>query len=101
MNHPHPLLTPSVSANLRDLAGNAPLTQASGAAMSVADAIQHTPHKGARLLGAASAFILMADNAGIHVSDLMAMARNCMNDAEGRRPEFKAVEEFIVKEVLQ
>ena len=92
-NHPTP-------ASIRDLTGNAPLRQTSQAAMSVADAIQHVPHKGARMMGAAASFLIMAECAGLNAYDLMGMARNCMNDAAGRRPEFAAVEEFVRKEVL-
>lgn len=97
---PTVLTLPRNSAPLRDLTGNAPLRESSNAAMSVADALQHVPHKGARMLGAAASFLLMAECAGLNTYDLMAMARNCMNDAEGRRPEFSAVEEFIRKEIL-
>ncbi|MDE7064510.1 MAG: hypothetical protein K2O70_03455 [Desulfovibrionaceae bacterium] len=94
-----PLNAPSPSA-LRDLAGNAPLVECARAAMSVADALQRIPDRGARLAGASAAFLLMAERAGITPCDLMGMARNCMNTAEGRRPEFAAVEEYINKEIF-
>lgn len=101
MKHPSAVLTlPRNSAPLRDLTGNAPLRESSNAAMSVADALQHVPHKGARILGAAVASLILAECAGLNTYDLMTMARNCMSDAEGRRPEFAAVEEFIRKEIL-
>lgn len=87
-------------AALRDLTGNAPLRESSNAAMGVADALQHVPHKGARMMGVSAAFLILAECAGLNVYDLMAMARNCMNDAEGRRPEFAAVDEFVRKEIL-
>ena len=87
-------------SSIRDLTGNAPLTLTAHAAMGVADAIQHVPHKGARLLGAACAFLMLAEAAHLPVTDLMGFARNVMNDGEGRRPEFAAVHEFINHEVL-
>ncbi|WP_303237183.1 hypothetical protein [uncultured Bilophila sp.] len=68
--------------------------------MSVADAVQHSPLRGARLLGLTCAFLLAAEATGLSVPDLMGMARNCMNDGEGRRPEFRAVDDFINNEIL-
>ena len=90
---------PSPSA-LRDLTGNAPLVACAEAAMSVADAIQKIPHKGAQLVGASCAFLLLAESSGLSIPDLMGTARNCMNTAEGRRPEFAAVNEYINKEIF-
>lgn len=91
--------TPSPSA-LRDLTGNAPLVDCAQAAMSVADALQRAPHRGAQLMGVATSFLIMTACAGLTPSDLMGMARNCMNTAEGRRPEFAAVEDYINKEIF-
>lgn len=92
-NHPSP-------SALRDLMGNVPLKEAATATMSIADAIQHSPLKGARLMGLTCAFLIAAESAGLPVPDLMGMARNCMNDGEGRRPEFRAVDDFINNEIL-
>lgn len=92
-HHPSP-------SSLRDQLGNASLPHAAQAAMSVADAIQNFPAKGVRLMGLTSAFLLAADESGIPVPDLMSMARNCVNHAEGRRPEFAAVADFIKHEIL-
>lgn|GEM_PF-1266336 len=89
--------SPSV---LRDLMGNVPLKESACATMSVADALQHSPLKGARLMGLTCAFLITAESAGLPVPDLMGMARNCMNDGEGRRPEFRAVDDFINNEIL-
>lgn len=85
---------------LRDLAGNAELREAARVAMAVADAVQKTPSRGARLLGMTAAFLITSESAGIPVPDLMGMARNCMCLARGARPEFAAVEEFVKREVL-
>ena len=90
---------PSTSA-LRDLAGNADVAEAARVAMSVADAVQKSPSRGARFVGMAAAFLLVCENAGLPVSDLMGMARNCMNMARGVRPEFSAVSEYVRNEVL-
>lgn len=88
------------TAHLRDLTGNAPLRQSAQAAMSVADVVQRIPNQGARLMGLATAFLMASECAGLPVNDLMGMARNCINDAEGRRPEFAAVTEFINNEIF-
>ena len=80
--------------------GNTPLKEAARATMSVADALQHSPLKGARLMGLTCAFLMAAESAGLPVPGLMGMARNCMNDGEGRRPEFRAVDDFINNEIL-
>ena len=85
---------------LRDLMGNTPLKEAATTTMSIADALQHSPLKGARLMGLTCAFLMAAESAGLPVPDLMGMARNCMNDGEGRRPEFRAVDDFINNEIL-
>lgn len=80
--------------------GGVPLKEAARATMSVADALQHSPLKGARLMGLTCAFLITAESAGLPVPDLMGMARNCMNHGEGRRPEFRAVDDFINNEIL-
>ena len=93
-----PPLIPSPS--LRDLTASAPLVQTSRAAMSVVSGVQHVEHRGARLLGLVVAALIAAEASRLSPADLFAYARNCMNDAEGRRPEFKAVDEYVRKEIL-
>ena len=89
-----------MTSRLRDLIGNCPVKEAANACMEVADAIQRHENKGARLMGLATAFLIAAEEAGITISDLMTYARNCMNHAEGRRTEFKAVSTYINKEII-
>ena len=43
--------------------GNVPLKEAATATMSIADAIQHSPLKGARLMGLTCAFLMAAESA--------------------------------------
>jgi len=85
---------------LRDLLGNADLTQSARAAMSVATGVQDYPDKGVRLMGTAAAFLLAAEASGLPVTDVIGMARNCINTAEGKRPEFAAVADYVQHEVL-
>lgn len=89
-----------VLSNLTDLMGNCPVDSAARACMAIANGVQHERHKGARLMGLASAFLIAAEEAHLSVTDLMTMARNCMNHAEGRRPEYAAVTEYINKEII-
>lgn len=85
---------------LRDLLGNAPLVEAARATMGVANAVQDHPNKGVRLMGIASAFLIASEAAGLPVSDVIGMARNCINTADGKRPEFAAVADYIHNEIL-
>lgn len=91
---------PPSPSSLHLLTGNAPLTIVAEAAMSVVNGVQNIPEPGARLLGLACAFLLTAEEAGLSVPDLMGMARNAMNTAEGKRPEFTAVAAYLRNEVL-
>lgn len=88
-------------SKLRDLVGNAPLKDASMAAMSIIDAVQNCKDNGVKVLGLTAAWLLIVESSGISVSDLLAYSRNCINTAEGRRPEFKAVESYINNEILK
>ncbi len=66
-------------------------------AMTILDAIQDMPS--ARQLAAISTcFRIVADCCDLNVADTLTVAGNMVNDAEGRRAEFAAVEEFINNE---
>lgn len=92
----------SLSPNqLRDKLGNASLVETSRMAMSVVNAIQTNPNdKGSQLGGLLTAFLMVFDTCGLPLEDLLGMARNIVNDAEGTRPEFMAVKDYIENEVL-
>ena len=71
--------------------------------MSVVNAIQQNSHdsdKGSQLGGLLTAFLMVFDTCGLPLEDLLGMARNIVNDAEGVRPEFMAVKRYIENEVL-
>lgn len=86
--------------NLRDQIGNVSLTDAAHAAMSVADAVQNCPSKGARLMGIMAAALITIEASNLNLHDVLAMTRNAINHADGRRPEFAAVGDYIRNEVL-
>lgn len=90
----------NITAKLRDQTANCDLRRAARCCMAVADGVQRAEQPGARLMGLAAAFLLAAEASGIPSADLMAYARNCINDAEGRRPEFAAAATYIEQEVI-
>lgn len=98
--YPDSLLPSSPAPRLRDLMGNCPVREAAQCCMAVASAVQTNPNQGSRLMGLACAFLLAAEQSGIPVTDMMIYARNCMNDAEGKRPEFAATADYINKEII-
>lgn len=99
-NYLDPLVLSSLAPRLRDLMGNCSVREAAQCCMAVASAIQNNPKQGPRLMGLACAFLIAAEQSGISVTDMMAYARNCMNDAEGKRPEFAATADYINKEII-
>lgn len=86
---------------LRDALGNTRLSEAANVAMAVANAVQSIPSKGARIAGTAAAFLILLEESGMPAPDVLGMARNIINHAEGRRPEFAAVTDYIREEVLK
>ncbi len=86
--------------SLRDALCNAPLIMAAESAMTVVNGLQQRPHKGANLLGLLSATMLVLEQCGLTPQDMLGMAKNAVNHAEGVRPEFQAVNDFIRHELL-
>lgn len=99
-NYLDPLLISTLAPRLRDLMGNCSMREAAQCCMATVSAVQTNPDQGSRLMGLACAFLLAAEQSGISVTDMMIYARNCMNDAEGKRPEFAAVADYINKEII-
>lgn len=90
----------ATSRNIRDLAGNARVREAANLCMALIDAVQAGSDPGARLLALACTFLMASEQADIQPADLMAYARNCMNEAQGKRPEFQAAANYIQKEIF-
>lgn len=81
----------------RDLFANIPVKAAAVATMEVIDAIQdRRPHE--QLVALAATFILACERYGIEPQDAFALTTNVMNHADGRRPEFEAVRQFMAHE---
>lgn len=82
----------------KDLLANCDRAAGGRAAMEVVTALQkHDPH--VQVVGLAAAFKLLTEETKLHVGDVLTYTGNLMNDAEGRRPEFKAVSEYIKNEL--
>lgn len=103
--------TPSTSTinpdRLRDQIGNADLTRVSTAAFSVMNSIQNQRDEeeggilpGECVAAITAAFVLTLESSRLPASDVISITRNMMADADGRRPEFKAITDYIKKEVL-
>lgn len=97
---PTVIIPDNITAKLRDQTANCNLRLAARCCMSVVNGMQQADDPGVRLMGLSAAFLLAADVSGIPPADLMAYARNCIHDAEGRRPEFAAAAHYIEQEVI-
>ena len=51
-------------------------------------------------MGLACAFVLTAEHLDIPIQDMITFAKNCINDADGKRPEFQAVSNYIKQEIF-
>lgn len=83
----------------RDAFNNANPHRVSLAAMSVIDAAQRgfVAHEQAH--GIACAFLLLAEHLRIPAQDLFTATKNLMNDTTGKRPEFRAITDYLRNEV--
>ncbi len=82
-----------------DLVSNAPSGDVANAAMAVVDALQVRFKAEVQMLGLTAAFLLLAKRNKQNPNDLFETINNVMNGVEGRRPEFRAVEMYIDKEM--
>lgn len=90
------------SDRLRDQIGNADISRVSTAAFSVMNGIQNQENMlpGESVAAITAAFILAIDASRLSGADVIGLTRNMMADADGRRPEFKAITDYIKKEIL-
>lgn len=82
----------------RDLFGCASPREVGKASMAVVDELQAFPPE-VQMAGACATFILLAEAAGVPVADAFTTVKNIMNHADGKRPEFKAVADYIKHEL--
>lgn len=91
------------TSRLRDQLGNGDASRVSQAAFAVIDALQAREDLlPGELLGAITAtFVLVMEATGFPASDALGLTRNLMADELGRKPEFKAVTDYLTEEVLK
>jgi hypothetical protein len=92
-----------VSRTIRDQLGNADSARVSTAAFGMVNALQNRPKlTGGECLGALAAAFLLALEAGGNPprQDILGMTKNLMADAQGRRPEFRAIQDYLEWEVF-
>lgn len=97
-----------LARRLRDQLGNSNITRVSTGAFAVINALQShnteehgVPRPGELLGSIVAAFILAMEASGLPSGDVCGMARNLMADVNGRRPEFKAITQYIKEEVFK
>lgn len=82
----------------KDQLTNMDVGSASRASMQVIDALQRmTPAE--QVAGIASCFLLLCAHLSITPQEAFAATTNLMHYAEGRRPEFLAVEQYMREEL--
>lgn len=95
-------MQPITPGRLADQLGNADVTRVATAAFAIINAIQE--HEGLmageRIGAIAAAFILAIEASRMSAPDAIGSTRNLMADAQGRRPEFKAITDYLKTEVL-
>jgi len=82
----------------RDQITNADLRHVSGAAVDALDKLQRHP-KGVQVPAVAALFIAMSEASGMTINDLIATTQRMTSHAEGRRPEFAAVVDYVRNEL--
>ena len=92
----------TITARTRDQLANGDAQRISQAAFAVIDALQTRDDLlPGEFLGAITAtFILTLEATKLPASDVFGFTRNLMADDLGRKPEFKAITEYLKKEVL-
>lgn len=83
----------------RDLFNNANPRRVAQATMAVIDATQRgfQPHE--QMHAMAASFLMLAEHWGVPAQDLFTATKNLMNDQEGKRPEFAAVQMYMENEL--
>lgn len=77
-----------------DRLGNIPVREAARATMAVIDRLQDlTPEQ--QMAGITACFTLACEHYGINPQDMFTYSNNIMHHADGRRPEFQAVRQFM------
>ena len=79
---------------MNDRVNNAASTLVADTAMRALNAIQNARPEH-QILGAAALFTLLIERFGFTPQEIMTRAKNVMNYAEGKRPEFVAIADYM------
>lgn len=82
----------------RDNLSNIKVRKAANAAMLVIDTMQKLPQE-EQIAGLSAAFLLLADRVKMSPQDMFSFTTSIMNHADGRRPEFAAVAQYMDMEL--
>lgn len=82
----------------RDKLSNLKVRKAANAAMLVIDTMQQLPPE-EQIAGLAAAFLLLADRVKMSPQEMFSFTTSIMNHADGRRPEFAAVAQYMDMEL--
>lgn len=92
-------------SRLSDQLGNGDVTRVSTTAFAIINAVQKADDRallpGEQVAAIVAAFVLTMEASRMGAPDTIAAVRNLMADANGRRPEFKAISDYLKKEVLR
>lgn len=83
----------------RDLLNNARPDRVAQAVVDATDRLQnYQPHE--QMMGVCALFLFLADHWGVPAQDVFTATKNLINDADGKRPEFAGIEQYIKKELI-
>ena len=82
----------------RDLFNNASVGAVANCAMAIINVTQDMRPQN-QIAALAAAFLLVCERHDMHAPDAFAVITNIMNHAEGRRPEFAAVRQYMEEEL--
>lgn len=82
----------------QDDLNNIQVAEAANASMALLLVLQDMPAH-TQVASIASMFLLIMERYGFNPQDAFSVINNIMNHAEGRRPEFKAIAQFMREEL--
>lgn len=68
------------------------------AAMTAVDRLQSFP-AAEQIMGAAALFLILAEHRGIPAQDIFTATKNLINGTDGKRPEFRALAQYVKHEL--
>lgn len=77
---------------------NADPHRVASAAMTVVDRLQ-SYHPAEQIMGVAALFLILAEHRGVPAQDIFTATKNLINGVDGKRPEFRALQEYVKHEL--